>query len=332
MKKILNDVNSVVRDELDGISMLYPDILRRIPNTNVIIRKDAPVKDKVAIVSGGGSGHEPMHAGFVGRGGLDAAVAGEVFTAPTPDQIYTAIKEVHGRRGVLLIINNYTGDVLNFKMAEELAAEDGIEVRHVIVNDDIAIDVKENRRGVAGGLLVEKIAGAKAESGADLDDVLVTAKRVIENCRSMGVALTSCTVPRMEEPMFQIADDEMELGIGVHGEKGVQRTRLGSAGEIASILFERISKELNLLRGDEAVLLVNGMGATSLMELLVFSKAVLLLAENAGIKVFRSIAGTFVTSLDMSGVSLSILRVDDEDETKQLLVSQDSTPYFPKIL
>lgn len=332
MKKILNDVNSVVRDELDGISMLYPDILRRIPNTNVIIRKDAPVKDKVAIVSGGGSGHEPMHAGFVGRGGLDAAVAGEVFTAPTPDQIYTAIKEVHGRRGVLLIINNFTGDVLNFKMAEELAAEDGIEVRHVIVNDDIAIDVKENRRGVAGGLLVEKIAGAKAESGADLDDVLVTAKRVIENCRSMGVALTSCTVPRMEEPMFQIADDEMELGIGVHGEKGVQRTRLGSAGEIASILFERISKELNLLRGDEAVLLVNGMGATSLMELLVFSKAVLLLAENAGIKVFRSIAGTFVTSLDMSGVSLSILRVDDEDETKQLLVSQDSTPYFPKIL
>ena len=323
-------MNKVVDDELDGISSLYPNILRRIPGTNIVVRKDAPVKDKVAIISGGGSGHEPMHTGFVGKGILDGAIAGEVFTAPTPDQIYTAIKEVQSGKGILLIINNYTGDVLNFKMAEELAIDDGIDVRHVIVNDDIAIDAKESRRGVAGGMLIEKIAGAKAEAGANLDEVLQITNRAIENTRSMGVALSSCTIPRMGAPMFQIADDEIELGIGVHGEKGVKRTKLTSADDIASVLFDRISKELNLLRGDEAILLVNGMGSTPLMELLIFSKAVLRLARNAEIKVFGSIAGTFVTSLDMAGVSLSVLRVDDE--TKQLLASPDSTPYFPKIL
>ena len=330
LKKILNDANEVVNEELEGIELLYSRVLRRIPNTNVIVRKDAPKLGKASVVSGGGSGHEPLHWGFVGKGILDAAIAGEVFTAPTPDQIYAAIKEVNGAKGVLLIINNYSGDIMNFKLAEELAIEDGIEVKHVIVNDDVAVLAKEKRRGVAGGIFIEKIAGAKAETGANLDDVLSLTERAISNTRSMGVALTSCTLPRMGSPMFQIGEDEMELGIGVHGEKGIERMKLKSADEIASLLFDRVSKDLDLRTGDEVALLVNGMGGTPMMELLIFSRAVLRLLQYADVKIFRSIVGSFVTSLDMAGVSLSLIRVDDE--MKELLLSPDTTPSFPKIV
>lgn len=329
-KKILNDVNHVVDEELDGLASLYNNSLRRISGTNIIVRKDSPQIGKVAIISGGGSGHEPMQCGFVGKGVLDAAVAGDVFTAPPPDQIYRAIKEVDGHSGVLLIVNNFAGDIMNFKIAEELASGDGVEIEHVIVNDDVAIPIKENRRGVAGGILVEKIAGTKAEQGSSLREVREIAQRVIDNTRSMGVALTPCTLPRTGKPMFELGQEEMELGIGVHGEKGVERTKLISADEIAKILFDRISKDLGLKRGNEVALLVNGMGATPLMELLIFSRKVIQLLRGEGVTIFRSIAGSPVTTLDMAGLSLTLVRLDEE--MKRMLVMPDSAPYFPKIV
>ena len=330
MKKILNDPSYAVDEELDGLVSLYRNSLRRISGTNIIVRKDSPKIGKVSIISGGGSGHEPMQCGFVGRGILDAAIAGDVFSAPPGEQIYRAIKEVDGKNGVLLIVNNFAGDIMNFKLAEELARGEGIDIQHVIVNDDVAVSIKENRRGVAGGILVEKIAGAKAEQGATLNAVREVAQRVIDNSRSMGVGLSACTLPRTGKPLFELGQEEMEVGIGVHGEKGVERTKLKTADEIAKILFDRISTDLNLTLGDEVALLVNGMGATPLMELLVFSRNVVELLAAAQISIFRSIAGSPVTSLDMAGVSLTLLRLDEE--MKEMLLAPESTPYFPKII
>ena len=330
MKKLVNDPNRVVDEELDGLVLLFPNVLTRLEGTNVILRKNSSEQKKVALVSGGGSGHEPLHGGFVGKGILDAAVAGEVFTAPPPDQIYSAINSVSAGKGVLLIINNYAGDIMNFKLAEEMARDDGIEIGHVIVNDDVAIASKENRRGVAGTILVLKIAGAIAERGATLNEVQKLGWKVVENTRSMGVALTSATLPRVGRPMFLLQDGEMELGIGVHGEPGVQRTRMKSAEEIASILFERVSEDLGLRSGDEVVLMVNGMGATPMMELLIFSREVIKLIDKLGVKIFRSIVGNFVTSLDMAGVSLTLLRVDGQ--MKEMLLDPEQTPSFPKLL
>jgi dihydroxyacetone kinase-like protein len=330
MKKLVNDVNNVVDEELDGLALLYPNSLRRLPHSKIIVRKDSPVSGKVAIIGGGGSGHEPLFGGFVGRGMLDAAVAGEVFSAPPPDQIFSAIRAVNGGNGVLLLFNNYSGDIMNFKLAAEMATENGIEITRVIVNDDVAISSKEMRRGVAGTILVEKIAGAKAELGGSLDEVRRIAERAVNNTRSMGVALTPCVLPRVGTPMFTLDDDEIELGIGVHGEPGVQRTKMKSADEIATILFDRISGDLELKSGEEVVLMVNGMGATTAMELLIFSRKVVQLLDQRAINIFRSFAGNYVTSLDMAGVSLSLLRVDEE--TKELLLVPDNTPSFPKFV
>ncbi len=330
MKKLVNDVNLVVDEELDGLTLLYPNILQRFPNSNVILRKESPVKGKVSLVSGGGSGHEPLHGGFVGKGMLDASIAGEVFTAPPPDQIYSAIRNVHGGRGVLLIINNYSGDLMNFKLAEEMASDDGIEIGRVVVNDDVAVESPENRRGVAGTIFALKIAGAAAERGDNLLDTQRIGERVVANTRSMGVALTSCTLPRVGKPMFALQEDEQELGIGVHGEPGIQRTRMMAANEVATVLYDRVSKDLVLRREEEVVLMVNGMGATPMMELLIFSRKVVKLLHENGTKIFRSFAGSFVTSLDMAGVSLTLLRVDDE--MKELLLEPERTPSFPKLL
>ncbi len=330
MKKLVNDVNLVVDEELDGLTLLYPNILQRLPNSNVILRKESPVKGKVSLVSGGGSGHEPLHGGFVGKGMLDASIAGEVFTAPPPDQIYSAIRNVHGGRGVLLIINNYSGDLMNFKLAEEMASDDGIEIGRVVVNDDVAVESPENRRGVAGTIFALKIAGAAAERGDNLLDTQRIGERVVANTRSMGVALTSCTLPRVGKPMFALQEDELELGIGVHGEPGIQRTRMMAANEVATVLYDRVSKDLVLRREEEVVLMVNGMGATPMMELLIFSRKLVKLLHENGTKIFRSFAGSFVTSLDMAGVSLTLLRVDDE--MKELLLDPERTPSFPKLL
>jgi phosphoenolpyruvate---glycerone phosphotransferase subunit DhaK len=327
LKKFVNDPQNIVAEQVAGIAALYPNFLRNIPGTSVIVRKDAPVKGKVALVSGGGSGHEPLHSGYVGKGMLDASVAGAVFTAPTPDQILTAITSVDGGKGVLLVINNYSGDVMNFKLAEELT---GTRVSHVIVNDDVAIKSKENRRGVAGTIIVLKIAGAKAESGASLQEVKNLAERVISNLGSIGVALSSCTNPVVGRPIFSLGENEMEIGIGVHGEAGIERAQVQSANKIAELLYQKVAAELALQRDEEVFLLVNGMGGTPLMELFVVARKVSELLDTAGVKKFRAIAGNFVTSLEMAGLSLSLLRVDGE--MKEMLLASQATPSFPVLI
>ncbi len=328
-KRLMNDANRMVDEELDGLVLLHRKSLRRLSGTNVIIRRDLPQIGKVGVVGGGGSGHEPMQAGFVGKGMLDAAVAGEIFAAPSPNQIYTAIRAVDGHKGVLLVVNNFAGDIMNFGMAEEMGKKEGIPVEHVIVNDDVAVPTKENRRGIAGGILVEKIAGAKAEQGGSLSDVRQLAQRAVDNTRSMGIALTSCTLPSTGKQMFSLGEDEVELGIGVHGERGVKRTKLMSADDVASTLLDRISLDLELKRGDNVALLVNGMGSTSIMELLILSRKAVQFLDEAGVTVSRSVAGTLVTSLDMSGASLTVMRLDEELD--QMLAAPDSTPSFPKM-
>jgi len=326
----VNDPDNVVTEELEGLAALHPRILRTIEGTGITVRIDSPAKDKVALVSGGGSGHEPLHSGYVGKGMLDAAVSGAVFSAPPPDQILRAVSSVNGGKGVLLIIKNYSGDIMNFRIAEELATASGIEVSHVIVNDDIAIREPENRRGVAGTVLVHKIAGARAETRAALDDVRKIADRVISNVRTMGVALSSCINPSVGRPIFSIGENQMEIGIGIHGEAGVERTEIATADTIAEILYTRVSSDLGLKKGEEVFLLVNGMGGTPLMELLIVSRKVREMLNWDGISVFRATAGNYVTSLEMAGFSLSLLRVDEE--MKQMLLAPQSTPAFPTIV
>ena len=329
-KRIMNDARNMVDEELEGLVSIHRNTLRRIAGTNIIVRKDSPVIGKVGVIGGGGSGHEPMQAGFVGKGMLDAAVAGDIFAAPPPNQIHRAIREVDGREGVLLVVNNFAGDIMNFRLAEEMGKNDGLRVEHVVVNDDVALPEKDNRRGIAGGILVEKIAGAKAEAGGSLAEVKELAERAVENTRSMGVALTSGTLPSTGKPMFELGEDEMEVGIGVHGERGAQRTRLSSADEIAKTLLDRISLDLGLERGDSVALLANGTGSTSVMELLILSRKTVRLLDEMGVAVAMSSAGNLVTSLDMSGASLTLIRLDDE--LGRMLAAPDTTPSFPKMI
>jgi dihydroxyacetone kinase-like protein len=281
----------------------------------VIIRKDAPRKGKVGLVSGGGSGHEPMHGGYVGLGMLDAACPGAVFTSPTPDQMARATAAVDGGAGVLHIVKNYTGDIMNFEMAAELARGEGAKVNAVITNDDVAVQdslYTAGRRGVGVTVLLEKIVGASAEAGADLESVTALAKKVNANGRSMGMALTSCIVPAAGKVTFEIADDEMELGIGIHGEPGRERTKLKSADEIAEILTSTIVKDLPYKRGDEVLAFVNGMGGTPLIELYVIFNAVNRYLTGEGIKITRSLVGNYITSLEMAGCSVTLLKLDAE--------------------
>jgi dihydroxyacetone kinase-like protein len=315
VKKLINDPATVVADSLRGFAAAHPDLVRVQFGPDYVTRRDAPVAGKVALVSGGGSGHEPLHAGYVGAGMLDAAVPGAVFTSPTPDAILAATQAVDGGAGVLHIVKNYTGDVLNFETAAELGAAEGIEVRSMTIADDVAVQNSTwtaGRRGVGGTVALEKIAGAAAARGDDLDAVAAVAERVIGNVRSMGMALLPCTVPQAGRPTFTLAEDEMEIGIGIHGEPGRERVPLRSADEITETLLRAVVDDLPFAAGDRTVLFVNGMGGTPLIELyLVFGIASRLLAER-GIEVSRSLVGNYITSLEMAGMSLTLLRLDDE--------------------
>lgn len=326
MKKLINDPENAVNEMLDGFVKAYSQYVKRLENLNVIVRSN-PKTDKVALVSGGGSGHEPSHAGYVGEGMLDAAVAGEVFTSPTPDQVYEAIKAVDTGKGVLLIIKNYTGDVMNFEMASDMAKDEGIEVEQVIVNDDVAVEdstYTTGRRGIAGTIFVHKIAGAKAEMGGSLQEVKNVAEKVIKNVKSMGMALTSCTLPAVGKPSFNLGDNEMEIGIGIHGEPGTHRELIKPANEIVDELLERIFDNLKLNSGDEVAVMVNGMGATPLMELNIANSRVHDVIVNKGIKIIKTYVGNYMTSLDMAGFSITILKLDDE--LKGLLLHKANTP------
>lgn len=329
MKKIINDPNLVVQDMLKGLVSAYPNSFKQVPNTTVIVRKDAPTTGKVGLVSGGGSGHEPAHAGYVGKGMLDAAVCGEVFTSPTPDQVYEAIKAVDGGAGIFLIIKNYTGDVMNFEMAAELAQADGIEVEQVIVNDDVAVEDSSfttGRRGIAGTIFVHKIAGAKAEAGGSLQEVKAIAEKVVANVRSMGMALSPCTVPAAGKPSFELADNEMEVGMGIHGEPGTERKAITTADEIATELTQKVLDDMNLHSGDEVAVMINGLGSTPEMELYIVNGKVNEILKEKGIEIYKTFVGEYMTSLEMAGCSVTLLKLDDE--LKELLNAESQAPAF----
>ncbi|HKG49883.1 MAG TPA: dihydroxyacetone kinase subunit DhaK [Actinomycetales bacterium] len=315
MKKVLNDPQDVVAEALLGIEAAHPQLRVDHPH-RVVYRADAPRRGKVGLVSGGGSGHEPLHGGFVGLGMLDAACAGEVFTSPTPDQVQTATALVDGGAGILHVVKNYTGDVMNFEMAAELAAaESGTEVRAVVVDDDVAVRDSTwtaGRRGVGATVLLEKIAGAAAEAGRSLDEVERIARAVNDNARSMGLALTSCTVPSVGHPTFDLPDDAMELGVGIHGEPGRERVPLAPARDIARMLLDPVLEDLPFESGTPVLAFVNGLGATPLLELYLLYHEVARILDGRGIPVARSLVGPYITSLDMAGASVTLLRLDDE--------------------
>lgn len=331
MKKLINDPEQVVQEMLSGFVAAHPQYVRQVPNTSVIVRVDAPVQGKVGLVSGGGSGHEPSHGGFVGKGMLDGAVAGEVFTSPTPDQVFEAIKAVDSGKGVLLIIKNYTGDVMNFEMAAELAESEGIKVAKVIVNDDVAVEdstYTTGRRGIAGTVLVHKIAGAMAEKGASLEEVEQVANKVIQNVRSMGMALTPCTVPSAGKPGFSIGENEMEIGMGIHGEPGIERTEILTANEVAEILLSKVLEDLKLEESSKVAVMVNGLGSTPLMELYIMNNKVSQMLKGQNIEIYQTFVGEFMTSIEMAGCSISVLKLDDE--LIELLDAEANTPAFRK--
>ena len=314
MKKLINDPRNVVRESLLGLAVAHQDIIRVHYDPNYVVRADAVVGGKVGVVSGGGSGHEPMHTGFVGRGMLDAACPGEVFTSPTPDQIEMATRAVDGGAGVLHIVKNYTGDVLNFEMAAELCAAGGIEVQAVVINDDVAVQdslYTAGRRGVGTTVLAERICGAAAERGYDLQQVADICRQVNANGRSMGMALTSCTVPAAGKPTFSIGDDEMELGIGIHGEPGRERAPLKTAREITEIMAEAVIADLPFLSGDRVIAMVNGMGGTPLLELYIIYNELARICQRQGLNIVRQLVGNYSTSLEMAGCSITLLKVDD---------------------
>jgi phosphoenolpyruvate---glycerone phosphotransferase subunit DhaK len=315
MKKLINDPSTVVADALKGIEAAHPG-LRVDHEHKVIYRADAPVTGKVGLVSGGGSGHEPLHGGFVGVGMLDAACPGEVFTSPTPDQMLAATSLVDGGAGVIHIVKNYTGDVMNFEMAAELAAEStGAKVESIVTNDDVAVQdslYTAGRRGVGVTVLVEKLCGAAAEAGQDLASVAAIGRKANSWGRSMGMALTSCTVPAAGQPTFALADDEVEIGIGIHGEPGRFREPLGTAAEIAERLLEPIVADLPFVAGDPVLVFVNGRGGTPLLELYVMFGEVTRILAGHGLTIARSLVGSYITSLEMAGCSITLLKLDDE--------------------
>lgn len=327
MKKVINDPNRVVQEMIEGVIAAHPDKLKNIEGTTVIVRKDAPVQGKVALISGGGSGHEPAHGGYVGKGMLDAAVAGEVFTSPTPDQVYEGIKAIDGGKGVLMIIKNYTGDVMNFEMAADMAEAEGIKVAKVIVNDDVAVEnstYTTGRRGIAGTVFVHKIAGAMADKGGTLEEVEAVARKVIENVKSMGIALTPCTIPAAGKPGFEIGDDEMEIGMGIHGEPGIERTKIKTADEIAELLMDKILPELGLAAGDKVAVMINGLGGTPLMELYILNRKVAEILAGQNVHVHKTFVGEYMTSLEMAGCSVSVLKLDDQ--LAELLDAETDAP------
>ncbi|TAH48712.1 MAG: dihydroxyacetone kinase subunit DhaK [Chloroflexota bacterium] len=315
MKKLINNPENVVVEELQGIAAAHPDLVKVHFDPNYIVRADAPVKGKVALVSGGGSGHEPMHGGFVGMGMLDAAAPGAVFTSPTPDQMLEATKAVNGGAGVLHIVKNYTGDVMNFEMAAELARGEGIEVESVVTNDDVAVKdslYTAGRRGVGITVILEKIAGAAAEAKHSLAEVKAIAEKVNGQGRSMGMALTSCTVPHAGKPTFELGEDEMEIGIGIHGEPGRTRMKIAPAHDIVEMLATAVVDDLPYKSGDEVLAFVNGMGGTPLIELYIVYNELNNFLKGRGIKIARNLIGSYITSLEMAGCSITLLKLDDQ--------------------
>jgi phosphoenolpyruvate---glycerone phosphotransferase subunit DhaK len=315
VKKLINKPEDVVTEALEGIAAAHPDLVRVQFNPNVIIRADAPVQGKVGLVSGGGSGHEPMHGGFVGAGMLDAACPGEVFTSPTPDQMLDATKAVNGGAGVLHIVKNYTGDVMNFEMAADLAGGESIEVEAVVIDDDVAVQdslYTAGRRGVGTTVLAEKICGAAAEEGRSLAEVAELCRKVNTNGRSMGMALTSCIVPAAGNPTFELGDDEMEIGIGIHGEPGRERVKLAPSAEIVEQLTTPIVEDLPFEQGDQVLAFVNGMGGTPLIELYVVYNDLNKFLGERGITISRNLIGPYITSLEMAGCSITLLKLDEE--------------------
>src|SRR5215211_7971323 len=315
MRKLLNDPKQVVKDSLVGLAAAHADILRVDADAQIVVRADAPRPGKVALVSGGGSGHEPLHGGFVGLGMLDAACPGEVFTSPVPDQMLAATKAVDGGAGVVHLVKNYTGDVMNFKLAAEDAADEEIEVEHVLLDDDVAVQdslYTAGRRGVGATVLAEKIAGAAAERGDDLAAVAGLARRVNEKARSYGVALSSCTPPAAGSPIFDLPDGEMEVGIGIHGEPGRERRPLGSAGEIAELMIEAVVSDLAPAGGAAVLPFVNGMGGTPQLELYLLYGEIERRLRERGLRPERRLVGSYINSLEMAGAALTLLELDDE--------------------
>jgi dihydroxyacetone kinase-like protein len=314
VKKLINSTDDVVAESLLGVAAAHPELRIDVDN-RVVFRGDSPVNGKVGLISGGGSGHEPLHGGFVGLGMLDAAVCGEVFTSPTPEPILAATTGVDGGAGVLHIVKNYTGDVMNFEMAAELAGESGVNVDSLVVNDDVAVQdslYTAGRRGVGATVVVEKLAGAAAEEGRDLAAVKAIAAKVNDNGRSMGMALTSCVVPAAGQPTFDLPDDQMEIGVGIHGEPGRYRRDLAPAKEIAEQLLEPILSDLPFSSGDSVIAFCNGMGASPLIELYLMYGEFKKILDGHGITVARSLVGNYITSLDMAGCSITLVKADDE--------------------
>jgi phosphoenolpyruvate---glycerone phosphotransferase subunit DhaK len=314
MRKIINEPDQVVKQSLVGLAAAHADLLRYDVANQILVRVDAPRKGKVALISGGGSGHEPLHGGFVGMGMLDAACPGEVFTSPVPDQMLAATKAVDGGAGVVHIVKNYTGDVLNFKMAADEASEEGIKVEAVVIDDDVAVQdslYTAGRRGVGATVLAEKIAGAAAERGDDLAAVAGFVRQVNSRARSFGIALSSCIPPASGQPIFDLPEGEMEVGIGIHGEPGRRRAPLGSAAEIADIMVEAVTTDLAAKSGANVLVFVNGMGGTPLIELYLLYGEVESRLRKAGLRPARNLVGSYITSLEMAGASLTLLELDD---------------------
>jgi dihydroxyacetone kinase-like protein len=314
MRKIINEPDQVVKESLAGLAASVPDILRYDVANQILVRADAPVKGKVALISGGGSGHEPLHGGFVGKGMLDAACPGEVFTSPVPDQMLAATKAVDGGAGVIHIVKNYTGDVLNFKMAADEAADEGIKVEAIVIDDDVAVQdslYTAGRRGVGATVIAEKIGGAAAERGDSLEAVVSVIKQVNARGRSFGIALSSCIPPASGNPIFDLPEGEMEVGIGIHGEPGRRRAPLGSAAEIADIMVEAVTSDLAAKSGANVLAFVNGMGGTPLLELYLLYGEVDKRLRALGLNPTRNLVGSYITSLEMAGASLTVVELDD---------------------
>ncbi len=339
MKKLLNSPETFVKESLEGMARAFPDLIKVHFDPNFVYRADAPVKGKVAVISGGGSGHEPLHGGFVGKGMLHAACPGEVFTSPTPDQMLEAAKTVNSGEGVLFLVKNYSGDVMNFEMAADLARAEGIRTLNIIIDDDVAVKdslYTEGRRGTGTTVLAEKIVGAASERGYDLKRLADLARRVNINGRSMGMALTSCTVPAKGTPTFELGEDEIEIGIGIHGEPGRERIKWRPADEITEMLALSIIEDPPYTRklrefdeekgewveveltdppfqpGDKVIAMVNGMGGTPIAELFVVYRKLAEICEKKGLTIVRNLVGNYITSLEMQGVMITLLRVDDE--------------------
>ena len=332
MRKLINEPDRVAAETIEGLALAFPQYVRRLEGWPCVVRRNSPHSGKVAILTGGGSGHEPMFAAFTGRGMADASVAGNIFASPPPPPIVEAAKAAHGGRGVAFLYGNYAGDVLNFDVAAEMLEGLGIRVGTVRITDDVAsapADRSEERRGIAGGMLVMKAAGAKAELGASLDEVMAAAHHANENTRTMGVALSSCIIPASGRPIFALGEGEMEIGMGIHGEPGVERGKLGTADQVAANMVGRILADLPFKRGDEAAVMINGLGATPLGELFIVFRSVARLLTSAGIGIGRSYVGNYVTSLEMAGCSVSLMRLDAE--LKSLLFAAAETPALVQV-